>query len=361
MSIAIYDIEQTEKSKLFPFCINHASFEIKVGMYTNFERIKLACLQSSIRTETIYLFVRDEIKDLIKERYPDCIINPNQNIDVEVSFSGNCVVKNVEEKDEHSINYLWDIFNYNQYILEFDIDKYKLIPNYQIHDSVILVKEKQIFINENSNIKAGVILDIRNDEDNIVIGKNVTIDVGAIIQGNVFIDDNSYIAPGSKIKSGTFIGKHCKVGGEVSCSVISDYSNKGHDGFLGHSFIGEWVNLGAGTNNSNLKNNYNNVKFNFGDGNYIDTGQQFLGAFVGDYSRFGISTMLNTGTHVGIGSNLFDGGFQDKYIVPFSWGREEKVDFEKFIDTCRKMKYRRGKEISSIEIQFLEKIYYKNS
>ena len=105
----------------------------------------------------------------------------------------------------------------------------------------------------------------------------------------------------------------------MSCSIINDYSNKVHDGFLGHSFIGEWVNIGAGTNNSNLKNNYNKIKFNFGE-KVIDTNETFLGSFIGDYTRIGISTMLNTGTYIGLGANIFGGGFQKQHITLFSWG-----------------------------------------
>ena len=151
------------------------------------------------------------------------------------------------------------------------------------------------------------------------------------------------------------------MGGEVSSSVISNFSNKVHDGFLGHSFIGEWVNIGAGTNNSNLKNNYSSVKFDFGDGNdSIITKEQFLGVFIGDYTRVGISTMFTAGTHIGLGSNIFGDGFQNKYIAPFSWGKNDKVDFDKFVITCEIIKKRRNIKMSKIDIDFLKELYNKN-
>jgi hypothetical protein len=146
----------------------------------------------------------------------------------------------------------------------------------------------------------------------------------------------------------------------VSSSVISNFSNKVHDGFIGDSFIGEWVNIGAGTNNSNLKNNYNNIKFSFNGKDYIDTGHQFLGSMIGDYTRIGISSMLNTGTYIGIGANIFGSGFQDKYIRSFSWGRDDaKTDFDKFINTCKKIYSRRNKQLTESEIVFLDFLYNK--
>ena len=365
MNIAIYDIEKKNQHHLYPFSVNHASFEIKVGLYTNFERIKKVCRQEKININKIYLFVREDLSELIQERYPDCIVNPEDNPNIDLKFKGNSVVINIDERDNNIIMHLWDIFDYNEFLLKNDFsnsDNYKHSNLCKIHDSSIQVNKDNIFIGERSNIKAGSILESQMKKNEcIVIGKNVTIDVGSIIQGNVFIDDNSYIAPGAKIRSGTFIGKNCKIGGEVSYSIVGDYSNKVHDGFLGHSFVGEWVNIGAGTNISNLKNNYSNIKYSYNDSDFINTDRQFLGSFIGDYSKLGISTMLNTGTHIGLGSNIFGGGFQKKYSTLFSWGKEEIVDFDRFITTCSIMKKRRGREMSKIEIQFLKKIYNKIS
>ena len=372
MNITIYDFNVENVNQFLPFSINHASFELKVGLFSNFERIKLYCLKNNIEIDQIYLVVRKEIEELIKEKYPECIVNPPSDFNKGKEFKGNIVYDYSKNKNNILLCYLWDIFTYSPEFFLNDIAEYKFnaISSFPsatkffdtIHkkfDLATLVNEKDIIINEDSDIKAGVVIDAENAP--IIIGKNVIVDIGALIQGPVFIDDNAYIAPGAKIRPSTYIGKYCKVGGEVSCSIINDYSNKVHGGFLGHSFIGEWVNIGAGTNNSNLKNDYSNIKFNFGDGKgFIDTQKQFLGAFIGDYSRFGISTMLNTGTHIGIGSNVFGAGYQNRLISSFSWGKENRVNFEKFIETCKKMKQRRNLTMSNAEFEFLKAIYNKN-
>ena len=148
----------------------------------------------------------------------------------------------------------------------------------------------------------------------------------------------------------------CKVGGELIENNFLGYSNKVHDGFLGHSYIGEWVNIGAGTNNSNLKNNYNPIKVRV-DNHIYETELQFLGSLIGDYSRIAIGTNLNTGTIIGIGSNVFEHQFTNNYIPPFSWGADEKVEIEKLLDTISKMQKRRGKNISLLEKESIERIY----
>jgi len=348
MNIIIND----NSSGLLPFSINHASFEIRIGMFSNIDRIVML----SKNNDHIYLNVSKEFEEIIKEKYPKFNVNSN-NVPDGKELKGSVPYKKLSDNYE-DLTQWGQILKLNREFLFYDFEIYQSSQSFTKHSSVILVNNKFIKINSKSNLKAGVIIDA--EDGPVVIGKNVVIDVGAIIKGPVFIDDYSYIAPGAKIRSGTSIGKNCKIGGEVSCSIILDYSNKAHDGFLGHSFVGEWVNIGAGTNNSNLKNNYSTVKFDYGDSmGLVDTNEQFLGAFIGDYTKLGISTMLNTGTHIGIASNIFGGGFQKKYILPFSWGVNDKVDFNKFLATCKKMKKRRNVEISKIEIDFLKKIYDK--
>ena len=192
----------------------------------------------------------------------------------------------------------------------------------------------------------------------MIIDKEVVIDHGSLIEGPNYIGKQTYVAPISKIRANNIIGPMCKVGGELTNNNFLGYSNKVHDGFLGHSYIGEWVNIGAGTNNSNLKNNYSNIRFSFNGLDDIDTNLQFLGSVIGDYTRIGISTMLNTGTYIGLGANVFGSGFQKKHIPSFSWGSNEvKTDFEKFISTCEKMYVRRSQQLSEVEINFLSFLY----
>ena len=154
------------------------------------------------------------------------------------------------------------------------------------------------------------------------------------------------------------IGPNCKIGGEVTSSIFHGMSNKVHDGFIGHSYIGEWVNIGAGTNNSNLKNNYSKVKFNFGSSK-VDSNKTFLGSMIGDFSRISIGTSINTGTFIGIGSNIFNHNFNNKFINSFSWGNDERVDFNKFLNTCKLMFKRREFELDKTEENLL-KYLYKN-
>lgn len=151
-----------------------------------------------------------------------------------------------------------------------------------------------------------------------MIGNNVTVMPNAVIEGPCYIGDHSVIKAGAKIYESTSIGPVCKVGGEVEASIIHGYSNKQHDGFLGHSYIGEWCNLGADTNTSDLKNNYSSVKMNV-NGKEVDTGSLFVGLMMGDHSKSGINTMFNTGTTVGVSSNIFGAGFPPKTIPSFAW------------------------------------------
>mgnify|MGYP001245032142 CR=1 FL=1 len=210
-------------------------------------------------------------------------------------------------------------------------------------------------INQNIDVGAGVILDA--SEGPILIDQYSRIDIGALIKGPVYIGQKSIINPGSRLRGNVSIGPVCKIGGEIEDVVIQGYTNKQHDGYLGHSFLGEWINVGANTNNSDLKNNYSKIKFNFSDTSTIDTKRLFLGVMIGDFCRTGISTMINTGSYFGLGSNIFGAGFQNKYIPSFNWGQNEIVDFNKFITTIKRMKARRTKKVSDSEVLFLQNLY----
>jgi UDP-N-acetylglucosamine diphosphorylase/glucosamine-1-phosphate N-acetyltransferase len=177
---------------------------------------------------------------------------------------------------------------------------------------------ENIFIEEGAVIKAAI---LNAENGPIYIGKNASIQEGAVIQGPFAIGESSVLAQGAKIRPNTTVGPFCKVGGEVSNCVIFGYSNKGHDGYLGNSVLGEWCNLGANTNNSNLKNDHTSVKLHsYVTGNPENTDLIFCGLFMGDYSKAGISTMFNTGTVVGVSVNVFGAGFQPKHIPSYSWG-----------------------------------------
>jgi len=357
MNIIIYEDNSTKNFN--PFTLNHATFELQSGIMTNLDRIKH---WYSNGRNSIVLLVRHEIEQLIKLRYPDLIVNPN-NIPKGKYINGRFILNRKFDLDIFPASPSDDDIMIPDLICPHYIWEFPSMSNIQICSDwnalgLIDKSSNSCLIAKDANIKEGAILDTSNGP--IIIDKNVTVDIGALLQGPLYIGDNSYIALGAKIRPGTVIGKNCKIGGEVSSSIFYANSNKVHDGFIGDSFIGEWVNIGAGTNNSNLKNNYSNIKFSFNGNETIDTELQFLGAMIGDYTRIGISTMLNTGTYIGLGANVFGAGFQDKYIPSFSWGRDnQKTDLNKFLETCKKMYLRRKKELSSIEKKFLQFSYNK--
>ena len=369
----IYIYEDSLTDFLKPFSINHATFEMKCGIKTNLERI----LDIYGTNKKYVLLVRKEIESIIKYRYPEFTVNP-KSVQTGYFINGSLAIKEkIELKILENISianqwwdnivkscnkvihfkYIWDSIDAFNHFLKWDYENC-------LHDKYsekTIMKDSKIFVPSSSEIKSGAILD--NSSGPIIIGNNVTVDIGALLQGPLYIEDCSYIAPGAKIR-GSLIGGYCKIGGEVSNSIFYQYSNKVHDGFIGNSFIGEWVNVGAGTNNSNLKNNYSNVKFSFDGKETYNSKQQFLGVMIGDYTRIGISTMFNTGSYVGIGCNVFGSGFQDKFNNSFSWGsNNEDVKIEKLLATCELMMQRR-KFILPIEykdhLSSLHKIKNKN-
>lgn len=198
----------------------------------------------------------------------------------------------------------------------------------------------------------------------IYIGKNVQIMEGAMLRGPLAIMDHAVIKMGAKIYSDTVIGPHCKVGGEVSNVVFQSYSNKGHDGYLGNSYIGSWCNLGADTNCSNLKNNYSEVKaFSYATQQMENTGLTFCGLVMGDHSKTSINTMINTGTTIGVCANLFGTGFPDKFIPSFTWGFNPMKEFQlsKALEVADRMMSRRGLSCDETEQQMLTKIFEKSA
>lgn len=218
------------------------------------------------------------------------------------------------------IRHVWDIFTNNGAQIKADFEQITAIKKSELITDPYTrcYNASNIFIESGANIKAAI---LNAENGPIYIGRNATIQEGAAIQGPFAMGEGSIIAQNAKVRMNTSIGPFCKVGGEIGGSVLFGYSNKGHDGYLGNSVLGEWCNLGANTNNSNLKNDHTNVKLHsYVSGELEDTGLLFCGLFMGDYSKAGISTMFNTGTVVGVNVNVFGAGFQPKHIPSFSWG-----------------------------------------
>ena len=191
-------------------------------------------------------------------------------------------------------------------------------PHATVHESVVGVRDEQIHLGEGTTVKPGALL---NAEDGpIVLAPGATVHERAVVRGPCYIGPKTHVKTGANLE-GTATGTWCKVGGEVHDALLQGFSNKSHPGFLGHSVLGCWCNLGADTNNSNLKNDYGTVSAYAPDAErFVDTGRQFAGLFMGDHSKCGINTMFNTGTVVGTNGNLFGGDFPPRYVPPFSWG-----------------------------------------
>ena len=231
-----------------------------------------------------------------------------------------------KEIDVNIINYPWILLNTTETKIRKDFIKLtkekKEKVTGKVYDGVFIINKNNVFIDEGAIIKPGVVLDA--EEGPIYIGKKAKIFPQATIEGPAFVGENSAIKIGAKIYENTSIGEVCKVGGEVEGSIIHSHSNKQHDGFLGHSYLGQWVNLGADTNNSDLKNNYSSVKVYIND-EPIDSGSMFVGLTMGDHSKSSINSMFNTGTVVGVSCNVFGTGFPPKYIPSFIWGGGENT------------------------------------
>lgn len=268
------------------------------------------------------------------------------------------------EVEVDMVSYLWDIVSRNSVEIEADFKRFKpsldfknMFKHSQVDDQALIYDEEKVYIGNGSQIDGQVVLDARGGP--IFIGDRVNIQPHTRVVGPCYIGENSILV-GGKIRGGTSIGPFCRIGGEVEESIFLGYSNKYHQGFLGHSYIGEWVNLGALTTNSDLKNNYSSVKVMV-KGTLIDSGLIKVGAFIGDHVKTGIGTLLNTGIPIGFASNLFGGGMiQQKYIPAFFWGSVEKqkeYNLEKAIQTARIVMKRRDVELVTEEVNLFKKIF----
>ena len=290
-----YIIFEDSNSKLLsPFCDLHATFELRTGVFTNIDRL----FSQISEHDSVQIYVRSEIKDIICDRYPNIDVNP-EVYSPGIYLNGNSVwydkdIKSIEQnlsysnssglvafmhdksinynqvetliKDQLAVSskldvisakYLWDIFDALSEVISEDSKILYHSKKGTLHPSCVLINDDNIIIN-GAKISAGTILDASDGP--IIIDKDVVLDIGVLIKGPAYIGKSSIINPGAKIRGPVSIGEHSKVGGEIEDSVIQGFSNKQHDGFLGHSYVGEWVNLGANTNTSNLKNNYSNIR-----------------------------------------------------------------------------------------------------
>ena len=253
----------------------------------------------------------------------------------------------------------WDIFQKNGEEIKNDYRRVTSQRNSQpVLDKHTICYGKDIFLEPGATVKAAM---LNAETGPIYIGKNAQVQEGALIRGPFSLGENSIVAMGAKVRGDTTVGPASKIGGEVSNCVVMGYSNKGHDGFLGNSVIGEWCNIGAGTNNSNLKNNYDKVKFwDYETSSFMDSGLQFCGLIMGDHSKTGISTMFNTGSSVGVSSNIFGSGFPRTYIPSFAWGGASgftTYKISKAMESADRMMQRRNLSLSPEDKAILNHIF----
>lgn len=246
------------------------------------------------------------------------------------------------------IDNLWDVTVFHADELLRDAETLELgrIEG-DVHPSVAIVNRSNIYVAPGAVVRAGAVLDA--DEGFVGVGAGAIVDPQAVLMQNVYLAPLSRAKTGAKLYSNVTIGKASKVGGEVEDSLLEPFANKQHDGFLGHSYISSWCNLGAATNTSDLKNNYSQVQVVV-NGRLQMTGLQFLGLLMGDHSKSSIGSMFNTGTVAGTGANIFGAGFCPKEVPSFSWGGSggfEKYDVDKAVETAKKVMARRKITMSS--------------
>lgn len=310
-------------------------------------------------------FPSNEVLRQIKELQPgEALVYDNEvlvaNINMD-NFSLNQINKMTDIHEKlFFIERPTDIFSYNDKAIDFD---FKLLTEGRISQELsssngFIGEKENLFIEEGGTIEFST---LNCKTGKIYIGKNAEIMEGSNIRGSLALCEESKINLGTKLYGGTTIGPHSKVGGEVNNIVIFGYSNKGHDGFVGNSVIGEWCNLGADTNSSNLKNNYASVKlWNYRRKRFLDTGLQFCGLIMGDHSKTAINTQLNTGTVVGVAANIFKSGFPPNLVDSFSWGGmkgDEKFKLEKSYEVAEKAMERRKIAITEMDKDILKYIY----
>lgn len=278
---------------------------------------------------------------------------PEQELDVSsyevVDFQGSLI----------TVDYTWDIFSKNGEALQQDFDFLtqgrKSAP---ISDTNKVIAPENIFLEEGASVEHSI---LNASKGPIYIGANAQIWEGGLIRGALALCDNAIVKMGAKIYGPTTVGPHGKVCGEINNSVIFGYSSKGHEGYLGNAVLGEWCNIGADSNNSNLKNNYAKVRmWNYDTQKFDHTGLQFCGLMMGDHSKTAINTMFNTGTVIGVNSNIYVPGFPRNFIPSFSWGGASGFSTympKKAFEAAKVMMARRGKEFNAVEAKILEHIF----
>lgn len=371
------------RNALLPFTFTRPVADIRVGILTIREKWEK---QLGSTTTSI-------TEDYLSEKWP--MVEMENNVMINASFLPNdilvAMIKNLEhnqaifqeeevvaffakegeEVDFDSFEVLefsndcikientWDIFQKNEVAIRED---FELLTedrfSQPIPKSVNVIAPENIFIEEGAKLE---FVTLNASTGPIYIGKNAEIMEGSVIRGPFALCESGRVKLATKVYGATTVGPHSVIGGEVNNSVLFGYSNKGHDGFLGNAVLGEWCNIGADSNNSNLKNNYEEVKlWSYETENFAKTGLQFCGLMMGDHSKCGINTMFNTGTVVGVSTNIFGAGFPRNFVPSFSWGGASGFTTyltKKAFDTAKIVMARRNVEFSDEDAKILEHVF----
>lgn len=338
-------------SKVFPSRYTEDNLYINGNIFVN---VPLAIVVSNLQTGQALVQGETIIAIRTGQQLDYDAINKGSLKDFEPVFYKEAIV---------ALKNAWDIFALNDYAIRADFEF--LTHNKtseELPEGIRVIGDRdKLFLAAGAKVYDGV---FNTSTGPIFIDEEAEVMEGVMLRGPLYLGKHGAIKMGAKIYGATTIGHGSKVGGEISNTVFFDYSNKGHDGFLGNAVIGSWCNLGADTNSSNLKNNYDEVSiWSEHENRMIKTGLQFCGLLMGDHSKCGINTMFNTGTVVGVSCNIYGGDFPDKFIPSFSWGGKNdrtSYQFDKAIDTAKRMMARRNMEPSPEEIELLKYIC-KNS
>lgn len=371
----------SEWSTLRPLTLTRSVADIRIGILTIREKWNLHLTKEvNISTEnylqllykknesSVKTIIRSSIlpdKNLVKAIQSLALNSTLHKGDLVIAYhtDGNQEISSLKKIEYSSeiinIQFPWDIFSQNKKALEMDFELLTEGKKSQpISDSNKIIGNGKIFLEKGAKCEA---VYLNTNDGPIYIGKNADVMEGSMIRGPFSLGEESQLKMGTKIYGATTIGPHCKVGGEITNSVIFGFTNKAHDGFLGNSVIGEWCNLGADTNNSNLKNNYGIVKvWSYEKNDYFSTNLQFCGLIMGDHSKSGINTMFNTGTVVGVSANIYGGGFPDKFIPSYSWGGAAgfvSFDWDKALEVVERVMERRKLKLSAEMKRVLEHLY----
>ncbi len=364
-------------AKFCPLTLTKPIGELRVGILKISDKYK-----KRFKAEGINVNICFESESYLQEKYPSCSepafiwinaqVLPDSMLIKEIleliegeqlskdgtllAYHTNKTNTNRESKANPIIlNERWEMYQKNDHAINEDynfLTKGRISQKIPITNTVI---GDRVFLEPGAKVEASI---LNSDSGPIYLDEDSEIMEGSIVRGGLALGKHAVLKLGTKIYGPTTIGDYSKVGGEVNNSIFQSFSNKGHDGFVGNSLIGEWCNLGADTNTSNLKNNYGEVKtYSYESAKLEQTEVTFMGLCMGDHSKCGINTMFNTATTVGVSANVFGAGFPSKFIESFSWGENAVYDFDKAMEVAQRVYERRNQELSPTDIAILRHIF----